>query len=75
MTDVQDNSAQIHKKLKRFFLEGEIANFYEYLNTLDEGLNIKEQEVLKRIEVADKDLNELDRNDERRKGSQFVWSG
>ncbi len=66
MTDVKDNSAQIYKKLKRFFLEREIANFYEYLNTLDEGLNIKVQDVLKRIEVADKDLNELDRNDERR---------
>jgi hypothetical protein len=67
MTDIQDNSAQIYKKLKRFFLEREIANFYEYLNTLGEGLDIGVREVLKKIEIADKDLNELDRNDERRK--------
>jgi hypothetical protein len=67
MTEVQDNSTQIYKKLKRFFLEREIANFYEYLNTLDTGLNIKAQELSKRIEVSDNDINQLDRNDERRK--------
>lgn len=70
MTEVQDNSAQIYKKLKRFFLEREIANFYEYLNILDTGLNIKAQELSKKLKfqiITDNGINQLNQNDERRK--------
>lgn len=62
----QDNSAQIYKNLMRFFLEREIANFNEFLNTLDEELSIRRQELSTSIDVADSNLDGIDKNDERR---------
>jgi len=66
MSENQDNSAQIYKKLMRFFLEREIANFYEFLKTLDEGLDTRRQELSKSIDIADSDLKSVGKNDERR---------
>ena len=65
MLDNQENPVQIYKKLTRFFLEREIANFYEFLKTLDEGLNIRRQELS--VSIADGNLDDVDENDERRK--------
>ncbi len=67
MPENQDNSGQIYKKLYRFFLEREIANFYKFLNTLDEGLIIKRQEISTSIGIADSNVDDIDKNDERRK--------
>jgi hypothetical protein len=67
MPDNQDNSAQIYRKLMRFFLEREIANFHEFLNTLDEGLSVRRQELSTSIGIADSNLDGIDTNDERRK--------
>jgi len=66
MSDSQNNSAKIYKNLKRFFLEREIANFFEYLVTLDKGLSIKRQELSTSIDVADNNFNKIVLNDERR---------
>ncbi len=66
MPETQDNSVQTYKKLKRFFLEREIANFYEYLNTLDKELNLRHQDLLAKIDISDNNLNELDDHDEHR---------
>ncbi len=65
MLDNQENPVQIYKKLTRFFLEREIVNFYEFLKTLDEGLNIRRQELS--VSIADGNLDDVDENDERRK--------
>jgi hypothetical protein len=67
MPDNQDISAQIDKKLMRYFLERDIAHFYKYLNTLDESLSIKSQELSTNIGIADSNLDGIDKNDERRK--------
>ncbi len=67
MTDAQDNSTQIYKKLYRILIDIEIDNFYEYLNTLEKVLSLRRQELSKNIDVIDKNLNELGSNDERRK--------
>jgi len=67
MSDNQDNSAQMYKKLIRFFLEREIASFYEFLKTLDEGLSIRRQELSANIDIASSKLDGIDKNDERRK--------
>jgi hypothetical protein len=67
MTELKDNSIQIYRKLKRFFIEREIAKFYEYLNTLDNNLDIKTKELSENIGAKFKDLDKLDRNDDRRK--------
>ncbi len=64
MPDNQDSPAQIHKKLKSFFLEFEIVNFYRYLKTLEEALNIRKQELT--TSIADSNLDGFDKNDERR---------
>ena len=66
MSERQDNSVQIYKKLTRFFLEREIANFYEFLKTLDEGLEIRRQELVKSIDTVDSDLKNVEKDDERR---------
>ena len=67
MPDNRDNSAQIYKKLTRFFLERETANFYLFLKTLDEGLSLRRQELSNNIGIADSNLDGVDKNDERRK--------
>jgi len=67
MSENQDNSTQIYKKLMRFFLEREIANFYEFLKTLDEGLEVRRQELSKNIDIADNDLKQVEKDNERRK--------
>jgi hypothetical protein len=66
MSENKDNSVQIYKKLKRFFLEREIANFYEYLNTLDKELNLRHQDLLTKIDTSDSNWKEIDNTDEHR---------
>jgi len=67
MSGSQDNFSQIYKKLKQFFLEREIANFYEYLDTLDKGFSINRQDLSTSIDNEYNNLNEMSRNDELRK--------
>ena len=67
MSEPKDESARVYKKLKRFFLEREIVNFYEYLDTLEKEFSIKRQELSTKIDVTDNNLNEIGSNDERRK--------
>ena len=67
MSEHQDNSAQIYKKLKLYFLEWEIANFYEFLKSLDEGLDVRRQELSKNIDILDSDMKTINNNDERHK--------
>jgi hypothetical protein len=67
MPDVEDKSTRIANNAIRFFLEREIANFYEYLQTLDRELSRKTQELSTRIGVSNNDLRELGPDDERRK--------
>ena len=64
MAGNKENPAQIHEKLKRFFLEFEITNFYRYLKTLDEVLDTRKQELTNSI--ADINLDGIDKNSERR---------
>lgn len=51
----------------RLFLDREIANFYEFLKTLDDGLEARQQELSKSIEIADNDLKQVGKDNERRK--------
>ena len=67
MPEHQDNPIQIYKKLMRIFLEREIASFYEFLKTLDENLSVRMQELSKSIDIANNELESLQKNDERRK--------
>jgi hypothetical protein len=67
MPDYQDNSDQIYKKLYRFFLDREIADFYKFLNTLEESLSIKGEIISSNINLADSNINKRDENNERRK--------
>jgi hypothetical protein len=67
MSDTQDNSAQMYRKLMRYFLEREIENFHIFLKTLDESLKIKEQGVANSIDVAYSNLYGAEKDDERRK--------
>ena len=66
MTTHPDNYGQIYNQLMRFFLEREIANFYEFLKSLDEGLGTRQLELSKNIEFSENDLNIIN-NDEHRK--------
>lgn len=66
MSKAKDNSTQIYKKLKRFFLEREIANFYEYLSILDKELNLRHRDLLTKIDISDGNLKEIDNTDEHR---------
>jgi len=66
MTETQNNSKQAFKKLKRFFLEREIANFYAYLKILDKELDFRQQNLLEQIDVVDNRLNGFDDDDEHR---------
>lgn len=67
MSELQDKSAPIYKTLMRFSLEREIANFYEFLKSLDDGLDVRRQELSKNIDVADSDWQTIKNDDERRK--------
>ena len=51
----------------RIFLDREIANFYLYLNILDEELSLKSEEVSTSIDGTYKELNEISLNEERNK--------
>ncbi len=66
MSETKDNSVQIYKKLKRYFLEREIANFYKYLNTLDKELILRHQDLLTNLDTSDSDLKEINKTDEHR---------
>ena len=63
MTDEQENAKQLIQKLKRYFLEREIGNFYIYLNTLEQPLNAKQQEISTSIAHANEDLVRSSHND------------
>jgi hypothetical protein len=68
MRNNQDNSAQIYKNLTRFFLEREIANFYEFLNIFEKSLDTRKQEISTNISIADNELDSIkEKNEERRK--------
>lgn len=66
MSETKDNSIQIYKKLKRFFLEREIANFYEYLRSLDKELILRHQGLLTKVDASTSDLNKINPTDEYR---------
>lgn len=66
MSERKDKSAQIYKKLMRFFLEREIADFYEFLKTLEKVLDSRQQELSKSIDIVDTNLKNIEKNDERR---------
>jgi hypothetical protein len=70
MSNDQEDSAQMFKKLKHYFLEREISNFYEYLNSLDEVMTIRKQEITANMNFAETKLSEKNQNDEHRK--EFV---
>lgn len=66
MPETKDNSIRVYKKFKQYFLEREIANFYEYLNILDKELNLRQQDVLAKINNSDNTLNETEITHEHR---------
>ena len=51
----------------RFFVEREIANFCYYLDTLEQTLNAKKQEVSKNVDMADTELGNFGYDDLKRK--------
>ena len=67
MIDSQNNSAEMKNTVLRIFLDREIANFYLYLNILDEELSLKSEEVSTSIDGTYKELNEISLNEERNK--------
>ncbi|MBI9042910.1 MAG: hypothetical protein JEZ06_00405 [Anaerolineaceae bacterium] len=66
MPTTQENSILNYKNFYRFTISREIANFYAYLNILDEKLEFKRRELSEKIDVTDTNLNELEFNAERR---------
>ena len=67
MSDNQDNPTQTYRKLIRFFLEREIANFHKFLHVLDEILSMKRQELAESMNLASINLKGADKDDERHK--------
>ena len=67
MSDNQDNSTQMYRKLIRFFLEREIANFHKFLHMLEENLSIKRQEISDSLNLAYANLKSPDKDYERHK--------
>jgi hypothetical protein len=67
MSDNQDNSIQMYRKLIRFFLEREIANFHKFLHMLDESMSMKRQELADSMNLASINLKGAGRDDERHK--------
>lgn len=53
MSERQQNAAQLNRRLMRFFLDQEIANFYGFLKILDEGLVVRRQELSKNIDITE----------------------
>lgn len=51
----------------RFFLEREIASLYEFLKTLDEGLDVRRQKIICSIDVMDMELKNVKNDDGSRK--------
>ena len=66
MTATRNDPDHIFRTLKKYFLQREVVNFYEYLAGLEEGLGIRRQALLTNIDLAQKSLSELGQNDERR---------
>ena len=67
MSDNQDNSTQMYRKLIRFFLEREIANFHKFLHMLEENLSIKRQEISDSLNLVYANLDGADKDYERHK--------
>lgn len=67
MSEDQDNSTQMYRELIRFFLDRETANFHKFLNTLDESLSTKRQELSDSMNLAYINLKGGDKVDERHK--------
>ncbi len=57
----------MYRKLIRFFLEREIANFDKFLNMFDKSLSIKTHELSDSMNLAYINLKGTDKDDERRK--------
>jgi hypothetical protein len=65
--DIQNSPVQLYAKLRRFFLEREIANFYSYLDSLDQVLNAARQHASENIEQLNNELSALNQPDDTKK--------